>query len=317
MPRGRTESRLEVTRACSSPDVARLLDILATRDPSTSKRTLRQMLADQRVTVDGRTVTRAGMEIPEGANVALGPKMVATPVSDAVKVVYEDRDLIVIDKPAGLLSVAPREAGRTSAWASVRKYLARSDEKPLLVHRLDKAVSGLLVFAKTEAVQESLHEMFSRRDVERVYLAVVDGQPHTNSGALTTRLLESDRRPYKVRSLHAVDPPELASRAERACTHWRVIGRDGGRAALLVRLETGKKHQIRVHLSELGCPIVGDRVYGGPTFRRLLLHAASLGFRHPVTGAEVLTTSRPDPAFRLAFPRLPDPLPSSFEIGSR
>ena len=134
-----------------------------------------------------------------------------------------------------------------SAWASVRKYLARSDEKPLLVHRLDKGASGLLLFAKTEVVQESLHEMFSRRAVERVYLAVVDGQPRTDSGAVTTRLLESDHRPYKVRSLHAGDPPELASRAERACTHWQVIGRDGGRAALLVRLETGKKHQIRVH----------------------------------------------------------------------
>ena len=295
--------------------MARLLDILATRHPGASKRTLRQMLAHERVTVDGRTVIRADTEVPEGAHVALGPRMAAPSVPDAVEVVYEDRYLLVINKPAGLLSVTPREEGRTSAWASVRKYLARSDEKPLLVHRLDKAASGLLLFAKTEVVQESLHEMFSRRAVERVYLAVVDGQPRTDSGAVTTRLLESDQRPYKVRSLHAGDPPELASRAERACTHWQVIGRDGGRAALLVRLETGKKHQIRVHLSELGCPIVGDRVYGGPTFRRLLLHAALLRFQHPVTGAQVLTTSRPDPAFRHAFPRLPDPLPSGFDVG--
>jgi 23S rRNA pseudouridine1911/1915/1917 synthase len=294
--------------------VARLLDILATRYPGASKRTLRQMLAHERVTVDGHTVIRADTEVAEGAHVAVGPKMAAIPVPDAVKVVYEDRHLLVIDKPAGLLSVAPREAGRTSAWASVHRYLACSDEKSLLVHRLDKAASGLLVFAKTEVVQESLHEMFSRRALERVYLAVVEGQPRTDSGAVTTRLLESDRRPYKVRSLHAGDPPALVGRAERACTHWRVIGRDGGRAALLVRLETGKKHQIRVHLSDLGCPIVGDRGYGGPPFRRLLLHAALLRFQHPVTGTQVLATSRPDPAFRLAFPRLPDPLPSGFEI---
>jgi 23S rRNA pseudouridine1911/1915/1917 synthase len=295
--------------------VARLLDILAARHPGASKRTLRQMLAHERVTVDGRTVIRADMEVPEGAHVALGPKMAVTPVPDAVNVVYEDRHLLVIDKPAGLLSVAPREAGSTSAWAAVHKYLACSDEKPLLVHRLDKAASGLLVFAKTEVVQESLHEMFSRRELERVYLAVVDGQPRTDSGVVTTRLIESDRRPYRVRSLHAGDPPELSNRAERACTHWRVIGRDGGRAALLVRLETGKKHQIRVHLSELGCPIVGDRMYGGPSFQRLLLHAALLRFQHPITGAQVLTISGPDPAFRRAFPRLPDPLPSGFDAG--
>jgi len=295
--------------------VTRILDILAARHPGASKRTLRQMLAHERVTVDGRTVVRADTEVPEGAHVVVGPRVAAILVPDAVTVVYEDRHLLVIDKPAGLLSVAPREAGSTSAWASVHRYLACSDEKPLVVHRLDKAASGLLVFAKTEAVQESLHAMFSRRTLDRVYLAVVNGQPRTDSGAVTTRLLESDRRPYKVRSLHAGDPPALAKRAERACTHWRVIGRDGDRAALLVRLETGKKHQIRVHLSDLGCPIVGDRVYGGPSFRRLLLHAALLRFRHPVTGAEVLTTSRPDPAFRLAFPRLPDPLPSRFDVG--
>src|SRR5262249_57633476 len=137
------------------------------------------------------------------------------------------------------------------------------------VHRLDKAASGLLVFAKTEVVQESLHETFARRDLERVYLAVVEGQQRTDSGAVTSRLLESDRRPYKVRSLHAGDPPELGKRAERACTHWRVIGRDEGRAALLVRVETGKKHQIRVHFSELRCPIVGGPRYGDPPFHML------------------------------------------------
>ncbi len=294
--------------------MARLLDILVTRHPGASKRTLRQMLAHERVTVDGRTVVRADAEIPEGARVALGRKMVASPAPVAVDVVHEDRHLLVIDKPAGLLSVASRDAGRTSAWAAVRRYLAGSGEEPFLVHRLDEGTSGLLVFAKTSAVQESLHETFARHDVERVYLAVVDGQPGADTGTVATRLVESDRRPYKVRSLRGGDPPEVASRAERACTHWQVIGRDGGRAALLVRVETGKKHQIRVHLSDLGCPIVGDRAYGGPAFQRLLLHAALLRFRHPVTGDQLLTISRPDPAFRRAFPALPDPLPPGFGV---
>jgi 23S rRNA pseudouridine1911/1915/1917 synthase len=118
------------------------------------------------------------------------------------------------------------------------------------VHRLDEVASGLLVFAKHEAVQRALHDIFARHDVERVYLAVVHGQPRTDSGVVRTRLIESDRRPFKVRSPRAADPPALGRRAERACTHWRVIGRDAGRAALLVRLETGKKRRIRVHLAE-------------------------------------------------------------------
>jgi RluA family pseudouridine synthase len=289
--------------------MARLLDILATRHPSVSKRTLRQMLAHERVTVDGRTVVRADAEVPEGSHVSLRPRGPAPTAPDAVTVVFEDRHLLVIDKPVGLLSVAAREAGRTSAWASVRKYLAASNEAPLLVHRLDEVASGLLVFAKTKVAQQALHGIFARHEVERVYLAVVHGQPPTDSGVVTTRLVESDRRPFKVRSLRATDARELARTAEHACTRWRVIARDAGRAALLVRLETGKKHQIRVHLSELGCPIAGDRVYGGPPFRRLLLHAAFLRFRHPVTGARVVAVSRPDPVFRRAFPKLPDPLP--------
>jgi len=292
-----------------SPDVPRLLDVLAARYPGASKHTLRQWLVDERVTVHGRTVLRGDAEVPDDARVLLVGKAQPTTALDAVRVVFEDRHLLVIDKPPGLLSVATRKDGRTSASAAVRKYLARAHAEPFLVHRLDEVASGLLMFAKTEAVQQALHGIFARHDLERLYLAVVQGQPRIGAGVITTRLIESDRRPFKVRSLRAADPAALGAHAERACTRWRVLARAVDRAALLVRLETGKKHQIRVHLSELGCPIVGDRLYGGPPFRRLLLHAARLRFRHPVTGASVVAVSRPEPAFRRAVAGLPDPLP--------
>ena len=160
---------------------------------------------------------------------------------------------------------------------------------------------------ETEVVQESLHETFARRRPSTVsILQWSTGSRHR----LRCRHDSADSNPIAVPTrcgacMRAIRR-HSRNRAERACTHWRVIGRDGGRAALLVRLETGKKHQIRVHLSELGCPIVGDRIYGGPSFQRLLLHAALLCFQHPITGAQVLTISGPDPAFRRAFPRLPD-----------
>jgi len=283
-----------------------LLDILATRHPGASHRTLRQMVADGRVSVDGRIVTRANTEVPEGADVVLGRKATAPSERKAVVVAYEDRHLLVIDKPAGVLSVAARTDGTRSAWADVRRYLSREREEPYLVHRLDRPASGLLVFAKSAAVQESLHNTFARHDLERIYLAVVESSPPTEEGVISTRLLESDRRPFKVRSVRAGDPSELRARAELACTRWRVIARAGARTAMLVRLETGKKHQIRVHLAELGCPVVGDRIYGGSACARLLLHAALLRFPHPITGAQVRTISRPDRAFRRAFPGLPD-----------
>jgi 23S rRNA pseudouridine1911/1915/1917 synthase len=286
--------------------MARLLDILTTRHPGTSRRALRQMLAHGRVTVDGRIVTRANVEVPEGADVALGRKTTAPSERKAVDIVYEDRHLLVIDKPAGVLSVTSGTGGTASAWADVRRYLARAHQEPYLVHRLDKPASGLLVFAKSAAVQKSLEDTFARHDLERVYLAVVQGSPRVDDGVITTRLLESDRRPFKVRSVRAGDPPKLRARAERACTRWRVTARAGGNAAILVSLETGKKHQIRVHLAELGCPIVGDRAYGGPAYPRLLLHATLLRFPHPVTGAPVRVASPPDSTFRLAFPSLPD-----------
>jgi 23S rRNA pseudouridine1911/1915/1917 synthase len=303
-------------RARASSAMARLLDILATRHPGASRRTLRQMLAHGRVTVDGRIVTRASTEVPEGADVALGRKRAAPSAWKGVDVVYEDRHLLVIDKPPGVLSVASGAGGTASAWADVRRYLARTHQEPYLVHRLDKPVSGLLVFAKSVAVQESLQDTFARHDLERVYVAVVEGGPRTDEGVVRTRLLESDRRPFKVRSVRAADPPDLRARAELASTRWRVLVR-AGRTALLVWLETGKKHQIRVHLAELGCPIIGDHAYGGPACPRLLLHATLLRFPHPVTGAQVQAISQPDSAFRRACPRLPDLAPALAAPGVR
>lgn len=285
-----------------------LLDALAQRYPQSSKRSLRQMIAQGRVTVDGVVVERANVEIPDEARVALGRRVVASSVPDGLDVVLEDDDLLVIDKPAGMLSVAPREAGQTSVWALVRKYLAPRGIEPMLVHRLDEAVSGLLVFAKSQPVHAALVRRFARHDLERAYVAIVDGQPAGDTGSATSDLITSDRPPFRVRSLKRAPGRELRPGAERAVTHWQVLARDGERSALLVRLETGKKHQIRVHLAEAGHPIVGDRLYGGSGFARLLLHASFLGFQHPRTGVQTLAVSQPPALFRRVCARLPSPV---------
>jgi len=159
------------------------------------------------------------------------------------------------------------------------------------VHRLDRAASGLLVFARSAAGKERLQAQFASHAVERTYLALVEGCPEPPSGTVRSRLL--DDAPGRVRETR--DP----GRGRPAVTHWRVV-RAGARHALLeVRLETGRRNQIRVHLAGIGHPIAGDAAYGACTdpLRRLALHAHVLGFDHPRTGARVRFVSPPPRGF--------------------
>ncbi len=269
------------------------------------------MVEHRRVFVDGIAATRADVEVQETGKVTVGRKA-APSAEHGLAIIYEDAQLIIVDKPAGLLSVAARDDGRTSVWAAVRRHVAPSGTDAYLVHRLDEAASGLLVFAKDVVTQEALKKLFAAHDIDRLYVAVVDGVLREASGTVDQPLVESDVPPYKVRVLTPHAPPGIMARAESAVTHWRRLAVDRGRTAVMVRLETGRKHQIRVHLSFIGHPIAGDDRYNGRSAPRLLLHALVLGFVHPVTGRRVVATSRPDVTFRRAFSALPDPLPTTW-----
>ena len=283
----------------------RLLDLLTAQFPDSSKRTLRQMVAHGRVMVDGQPIVRVEAEVATNVRVTVGPRGAEAPTDGEVDVLFEDDHLLIIDKPPGLLSVAPRDADKTSAWAAVRRYLAPAWREPFLVHRLDEAASGILVFAKDRAAQAAVTRLFARHDMDRIYVAIVAGRPRADTGSITSDLLESDKPPFKVRSVRPSDPPALRKQGEHASTHWRVIARGDTCTALRVRLDTGRKHQIRAHLSEHQMPVVGDRRYGGPAFRRLLLHASWLRCLHPVTGAPLVVQSPPPPIFRRTCPAMP------------
>ena len=178
--------------------------------------------------------------------------------------VFRDRWLLVIDKPAGLASQAPREGGD-----NVYDTLAKVEPYVALHHRLDAAASGLLLLGLDKGVNVALAEAFRTHAIERTYLAVACGE--VRDGAWERKVEGKDAR-----------------------TLVEVLGRGGGRSALRLRLETGRKHQIRVHAALAGVPLLGDKVYGGDPAPRLALHASGLAFVHPVT-SEAVTLSSPLP----------------------
>ncbi len=208
----------------------------------------------------------------------------------ALEIVHEDRDVLVVDKPPGLLTIATETEKRQTAYAMVYEYLRRRRPpgRPFIVHRLDREASGLIVFARTEDAKYRLQDQFRDHDAGRTYVAVVDGRVQPESFAIESYLAQNAI--YRCYST-----PDRA-RGKRAVTHVRVLRHGAGRTLVEVRLETGRKHQIRVHLAERGHPIVGDDVYGGRAnpIRRLALHGVRLTFVHPRTG-EAMTFDSPMP----------------------
>jgi RluA family pseudouridine synthase len=266
-----------------------LLDRLARNFPTAKRQTLRRMIADGRVRVNGLRAGKATQRIAAEDKVEASDRRAAARQGDSskliapLKIVFEDDDLLVVDKPAGLLtSTVPKEK-RPTALALVRNYVAATNPKARvgLIHRLDRDASGLLVFSKSHAAYDSLKSQFFKHTVDRVYAAVVHGKPNPPAGMNESYLHE--------RADGSIYSTDRHAKGQRAITHYEVLETKNKRSRVCVRLQTGRKHQIRVHLSERGCPIVGDTVYGrdDDDSPRLLLAAVELAFDHPRSGKRV------------------------------
>jgi 23S rRNA pseudouridine1911/1915/1917 synthase len=243
------------------------------------------MLQANRVRVNGTTERNARRPIEPEDRVEIGSK---GEISDPrVTVLYEDADLIVIDKAAGLLTVAsPAETEET-----VVAILGAN--RVHVVHRLDRDCSGVLVFAKDADMRERLQAFFAAHAIERVYVAIIHGQLAEPTGTFRSYLTEDI-------SLH-VKSTANASKGKEAITHYRTLASGPRYTMLEVTLETGRRNQIRVHLAESGHPIVGDTMYGKGRenpLGRLALHARLLGFAHPGTGRKLVFTVPIPEAFR-------------------
>ena len=272
---------------------AELLAFLFTCRPEVKRTKVRQWLKYGSVQVNGRSITRSDHPLQPGDLVSIrakGDVFAESLLPPGMKVVFEDASLIVIEKPENLLSMANATERDKTAYAFLRDYVRRgnpqSPERVWIVHRLDRETSGLMVFAKTEEAKCALQAHWHK--AEKRYLAIVEGNPPADHGVLRSHLDESS--PFKVYSA----PP--SERTRHAVTHYRLIKRIAPRTLIELTPETGRRNQIRVHLADAGCPIIGDRKYEARTnpARRLGLHASSLQFKHPSSG-ELLRFESPLP----------------------
>jgi 23S rRNA pseudouridine1911/1915/1917 synthase len=272
------------TRTVSKP--AELLAYLFEAWPETKKKQVRSWLKFGSVAVNDKVVRQFDHALKPGDRVTIRPKGMAAPetkLTSGIRVRHEDADIIVIEKPAGLLSIASPSEDEKTAYAFLTDHVRlgnpRGRERVWIVHRLDRETSGLMIFAKHEAAKTSLQDGWD--DVEKKYLAVVEGAPSRESGKFDSHLDESN--PLKVYVAH--EGPET----RHAITRYRVAKKGKSTTLVELTLETGRRHQIRVQLAEAGCPIVGDKKYGAETnpIKRIALHASTLRFLHPTTKTEM------------------------------
>jgi 23S rRNA pseudouridine1911/1915/1917 synthase len=299
----------------------RLDQFLARQNPDTSRARVQQLIAQGKVLLNGAavrasTILRGGESIEITGEVAR-PPLRAIAEEIPLDVIYEDEDLAVINKPAGMMVHAgagatddERNRG-TLTNALLHRFGALSevsgDLRPGIVHRLDKETSGLIVVAKNDAAHRKLSAEFSGRRVKKTYIALVHGALKNDRGMVNSAI-----------SRDAVRRTRMTTRrtgGREAVTHYEVqqrIESDFGKFTLLkVKIETGRTHQIRVHMASLGHPVVGDALYGAPreirprigppiSLARNFLHSAEIAFSHPTTG-EVLSLSAPIPGQLQAF----------------
>ena len=276
-----------------------LLEWLFASWPDAKKKQLRTWLKVGAVTVNGRSVTQFDHALRRGDVVEIRSERGAAhglATGFDLEIRYEDGDVAIVEKPAGLLSIATETGRENTAYRQLTEYVKAAPrarhERIFVVHRLDRETSGLMVFAKTAAAKRTLQGSWDAA-VKR-YLAVVEGRMTTKRGKLASHLDESN--PHKVFSAR----PSETTRS--AVTRYEVLGVAAERTLVELTLETGRRHQIRVHLADAGHPVVGDAKYGAKTdpARRLALHASGLSFAHPRTG-EPLTfeSALPDELARL------------------
>lgn len=263
---------------------ATLIEILSILHPDAKKNSLRRMVDHGRVRADGEKITRANAKITSGVTVTVLSKSDGDETVGKYKstipepeVLYSDKSIIVVNKPAGLLSVATDRGEADTMFDRVFAWAWENGKTRVhLVHRLDRETSGCLILARSTEIRDMLQEQFKDRSIERIYHAVVHQQPPTESGIETGRIQEmKDKRMRLV--------PEGRRAGKSAITNWWVEKKGPEHSLIRIKIDTGRRAQIRLHMKNLGCPVIGDtrHGFGKASVNRLCLHASSLAFEHP------------------------------------
>jgi len=260
-----------------------------------SRDNVKSLLRNKQVTVNGQPVTQFNHELhPSDKIVITGERLADGILLRNMKIVYEDEHIIVIDKNAGLLSMASDNEKYLTAYNILSNYvkLQKPSNKIFIVHRLDRDTSGLMMFARSEKVQSRLQKDWQNMVTARTYTALVEGEVTEPEGTIKSFIFES-----KALVMHSSQNP---AKGDLAITLFKTLKTNKDYSLLSVTLKTGKKNQIRLHMQEMGHSIAGDKKYGatGNPIGRLGLHASVLAFIHPVTGKELRFESKVPAKFR-------------------
>ena len=273
-----------------------LLDELALQFKNTSKNKLRKMLTEGRISVNGKIEHRAKRELIKGDLVKILDKATSKEITPPpqqkitnLEIIFEDDDILVVEKPAGLLSVATNKMESDTLHSRCLDYIKTKHHSNwcYIVHRLDRETSGIMIFALSKQNKEYLQEQFAERSIYRTYFALVEGKLPRKHGTEIEWLLEDKNlRVKKVK-------PNTKSSKE-AITHWEVVKENQSTSLVRIAIDTGRRHQIRMAMKSLGSPVVGDHLHGAKTdpMGRVCLHASSLEFLHPQTDEPVRFETR-------------------------
>lgn len=274
-----------------------LLQFLYEVMPSKSRNAVKSILSRGQVVVNDKVSTQFNDLLKENDHVKIHTRVASEEVKmSGVSIIYEDHDLIVIDKSAGLLSVATKKERDMTAYRQLTDYVqsVRPQNRLFVVHRLDRETSGVMMFAKNKDTQQTLQNTWEEAVSERTYVALVEG--NIKKGGTITSWLKENKAFYVYSSKTPDD-------GLKAVTHYKVLKSSRNVSLLEVQLETGRKNQIRVHMQDIGHPVIGDKKYGATntSIGRLGLHAQAIAFTHPTTGKELRFESKTPPIFTRAF----------------
>ena len=269
--------QFEVTHDCE------LLDFLFETHKGMSNNSIKSMLKNRRVTVDGAPITQFNFKLYKGDVVIISKSPIHKVTRSNLPIIYEDSEMIVINKPSGLLSIASDKEKGSTAYRMLTDYVQQKDKhnRIFVVHRLDEDTSGVLMVVKNQKLQQALQDDWNNLVSKRGYYAIVEGTPKQKKGTITSYL--------KKNAQNMMYSSKKKGDGQYAITNYEVMKSNEKYSLLDVNIDSGRKNQIRVHLGDIGHNVIGDDKYGNPAnpIKRLGLHAYQLDLTHPLTGKKL------------------------------
>ena len=275
-----------------------LMKFLIENLPNKNRNNIKSLLKNKQVLVDGAAISQFNHPLNPGQEVMITESRFSDKDMKGIKVVYEDEYLIAVEKASGILSIATDKEREKTAYNIVKNYVKSRNplEKLFIVHRLDRETSGVMIFAKTEEMQQILQTNWQKMVLERTYVAVVEGKVEKNSDTIVSYLKENS-------AFVTFSSDKEIEGSKKAITHYTVLKRSKGFSLVEANIETGRKNQIRVHMQDLGHSVVGDKKYGSTKnpINRLGLHASTIVFVHPTTKKVLHFSSKIPDSFTKLF----------------